>query len=195
MSHPFDRSFIAQAAIIGAACFGALAIVIRPQEAEIARLESEIESHDADQAAKQHQSLPELAARLAAFHDRVSEIAARQATASDTSKLYGMLTELAGRHGVHVQNMQPGTSQQNGGKDEFRISRVEVAVDGPYENVAAFLDSVTTLPVFIRAESLQLTPTLLGGKRSVTARAGFDILRFEIPATLAGLGDANRAEP
>ena len=74
-------------------------------------------------------------------------------------------------------------------------TRLDMTVEGPYENVAAFLDAVVNLDAFIRADSLQLAPTKSNGKSLVSATFDCNVMSFTIDEALTNPGGIVHAAP
>jgi Tfp pilus assembly protein PilO len=195
MNPLLDRSFLSQAVIIIAVCIGAWMMLVKPQVDEIAILESQIADVAALPQGMGQQTIQDIAGRMSELHARVADIQQRNQFASDTSKVYGLLTDLAAQHHVHLQGLQPGAPSPGATKESITVGRIELTVDGSYDDVARFVDGINNLHAFIRLESLQLSPAVLAGKTGVIARLGFDVLKFEMADALKGLGGGANAQP
>jgi Tfp pilus assembly protein PilO len=195
MSPLLNRSFLSQAVIIVAVCVGAWMMVVKPQVDEIDTLEGRIADVAALPQGMGQQTIQDIAGRMSELHARVADIQHRNQFASDTSRVYGILTDLAAQHHVHLQGLQPGAPSPSASKESITVGRIELTVDGTYDDVARFVDGINSLHAFVRLESLQLSPAMLAGKAGVIARLGFDVLKFEMADALKDLGGVANAQP
>jgi len=188
MSVLLDREFIVQAVVILAVCLGAWMMAVQPKVRELARLEQTIAENSPAAGAINQQTVQDAAARMNTVRQRLTQIDAANRLASDSSKLYGLVMDLADTHGVQVQSLQPGAMQKKSPTEtQVSVMRLDLTVEGSYENIAGFLEAVNDLDVFIRPNSLQVAPTRVNGKALVSATFGCDVLSFAMGDTLSGL--------
>lgn len=194
MSFQADREFIIQALIIFAVCIGAWMIAVQPKVRELSRLEQTIAENSPAAGAINQQTVEDAAARMGSVRQRLTQIDAANRLAGDSSKLYGLVMDLADTHGVQVQSLQPGAVQKKSSTESpVSVMRLDLMVEGSYENVASFLEAVNDLDVFVRPNSLQIAPTRVNGKPLVSATFGCDVLSFAVGDTLTTLMDPTAA--
>ena len=191
-----SRQFIVQAVIALGLCIGVWMIIVRPKIDELIRLERTIADAPGLSGPFSSQTIEQAARRMNVIRERVAQIEDRNHFAEDTSHLYGLVMDLADSNGVQVQALQPGGSKRpTGAAAPMSVTRLDMTVEGPYENVAAFLDAVVNLDAFVRADSLQLAPTKSNGKSLVSAAFDCDVISFTIEDALTNPGGASHAQP
>jgi Tfp pilus assembly protein PilO len=193
MTPPIDRQFFANLVIIIGVCVGAWMLVVEPKIVELAKLEGEIAESKAAPTVSA-ELISAAAQRTARTTARVEEIAASNRMAEDSSAFYGLVMDLGDKHGVQIKSMQPKPSQKASADAAYRVMRIDLAVEGRYEKVAAFLEDVQNIPAFTKPLSLTLSPSVLDDERAVTAAFSCGILSFTIPSTLTSSGGTNDAQ-
>lgn len=200
MNLPIDREFIAQAVIVMAVCVGAWMFVAKPQAQELAKVEHEVAAAVASTAPLKPATIEAAAKRMDSSKRRLEEIEAFNQFADDSSKLYGMVMDLADIHGVQVQSLQP-SAVKLASDAPFTMMEVDLIVEGQYESVAAFIDAINQIKAFIKPVSLQMTPTSAQGQPRVTAAFGCGVLSFTlgealtVQPTAQAQGESTRGQP
>lgn len=195
MNSIIDREIVAQAVIAVAVCAGAWLMLVQPRAQETDRLEAHLASSTASVDLATHESVEAMAARVRGFKARLDEVRARNLVAEDTSALYATIMRKAAELGVRVQSLQPAPLKEVAKNSPVRTARLEMTVEGHYDDVARFLDRVADINAFIRATSLQVTPVDRSEPGQVSARFGCDVLAFAIDGALAGVGGQINAQP
>jgi hypothetical protein len=222
-----DRDLIAQVVIIIAACVGGWMVFVHPKAAELDSIERVIELHSSHAEAPHGLSDDELdrstieraAQRMGEIRRRVGEIELANAIGRDSSRLYATMTDLARRHGVQVQNLQPGASADaaavpsrgasdsgtgRGARAEARhrspdgdptVRQIGITVEGTYERVAQFLIAIDEMAGFIRPSTLTLLPRDGQDEFLVVAQLTCDVLSFAIPEPLAAMKGGSDGRP
>ncbi len=196
MNMSANRQFIIQAVLALGLCIGVWMIIVRPKIDELIRLERTIAEAPGLSGPFSSQTIEQAAKRMNFIRERVAQINDRNGLADDTSRLYGLVMDLADSSGVQVQALQPGgTKTSMTSNAPFTATRLDMTVEGPYENVAAFLDAVVNLDAFVRADSLQLAPTKSNGKSLVSATFDCNVMSFAIDDALTNPGGNEHAAP
>jgi Tfp pilus assembly protein PilO len=191
-----SRQFIVQSVLALGLCVGVWMITVRPKIDELIALERTIAEAPGLSGPFSSQTIEQAAKRMNVIRDQVGQISARNRLADDTSRLYGLVMDLADSSGVQVQALQPGgTRTSMAANAPLSATRLDMTVEGPYENVAKFLDSVISLDAFIRADSLQLAPTKTNGKSLVSATFDCNVMSFKIDEALTNPGGIAHAAP
>jgi Tfp pilus assembly protein PilO len=141
------------------------------------------------------QSIEAAAQRMGALKLRMADIATYNQLAGDSSRFYGLVMDLADAHGVQVQSLQPGSIKQSTDEKQVSVTRINLSVEGEYQQVASFLDGICNLNAFIRPQTLQISPTRSSSKDLVDVTFSCDVLSFVIADSLAGLGEQDHAKP
>ena len=125
---------------------------------------------------------------------QVAQIDRKNIIASDSTALYARITSLAKQHDVLVQSLQPSTSPTPSGQAGVVVSRVDLTIQGGYEQVAAFLDALDAFGGYIRPASIVIAPAQVGGEPVITARLGCDALSLALPPELAQIQRAANSD-
>jgi hypothetical protein len=194
------RDMIAQVVIILAACVGGWMIFIEPRNRELNTLEATIAQARASPAATDPAFAHKLAEAAQALRGRVEVIEARNAVATDSSGAYQRIRALAGEHRVQLLSLNPGALGQSDARrsDPLRpaAARMDITVEGAYENVARFIEAVSAIDGFMRPAHLTLTAVQRDGEELVEAQLACDALSFMLPEAVAGLlGEVTHAQP
>jgi Tfp pilus assembly protein PilO len=190
-----DRDFVAQAVIVLAMCVGGWIIFVKPKIEKVGALELQIAEQAASQTTASPQTIEAAARRMNQTRQRLKQIEAYNRLAGDTSKLYGLVMDLADAHQVQVQSLQPGGAGKQSADQKMTAIQVELVVEGQYQNVATFLEAVCGIEAFIRPVSLQITPTTVDGQNVVAADFECSVLSFSLTDALAGMGGTSNAQP
>ena len=179
------RELIAQAAIVLAVCVGAWMMLVKPNIDELARLEQQASATSPSETVNQ-QSVEDAARKISTLKDRVRHIQTFNELANDSSRLYGIVMDLADTHGVQVHSLQPGSAKQTENDGKITLTRITLGVDGEYERLAAFLDAVCTVNAFIRPVTLQIDPAR-ANQTGVQATLTCDVLSFAMASSVQEL--------
>jgi Tfp pilus assembly protein PilO len=182
------RELAAQAVIVLAICIGAWIAIVKPRAAELVQLEQTIAESQTSLSAMSPETVENLQRKIASVQKRVAQINLHNQLADESSRLYGLVMDLADEHKVAVQRLQPGQELKKANSEsQFASMKLDLTVEGRYESVAAFLEQITNLEAFIRPVSLQITPTTVDGTPTATAEFGCEVLSFALADPLVGL--------
>lgn len=195
MNGPLDRQLIAQIIIILAICAGGWMIIVQPQIDELTRLQATIAEIRNSQVPMGEGTIEQMADELTKVRDRFRRIETRNEFAGDSTRIYGLIMDLADEHGVTVQRLDPGSDQRSADEDApVNVTTLDMTIEGGYEQVAIFLESVEHLDGFIRPLTLTLTPREEEGRSFVEARFACQALRFALPDVLTAMVGGNDAD-
>ncbi len=185
MTDWLSREFLAQICIMLALTVGMWMILVQPRAEELRQLEAEIAKADALEAVDQT-ALERTAHRMSQLRHQIEDIAARSALGLDSSAVYGTFMELAQQHDVAVQSLQPGGDLNE--IDAYASSRrVTLSIQGSYENVARFVERMTTLEGFVRPVNVVFTPRVDAEAGQLAAvQMHIDVLVFHPPEISRG---------
>ncbi len=190
------REFGTFALIVLAVCVGAWMLLVKPKADEISKIQQTIaEQKQAAANPMNQQVIEEAAKRTQTMKARLAEVTSCNTLANDSSHLYGLIMDSADAHGIHVQSLQPSGAKQTIEEGNFESVRLIMSVDGPFEKVAEFFESVCTLNAFIRPVKLQLIPSQLPGQTTVEANFECDVLSFGLTSALADMGGSTNGHP
>jgi hypothetical protein len=153
---------------------------VQPKSQELARLEQQIAAGSEVAGFATPQGVEALAARLEAYGERLESVRRCNGIAEDTSALYGTIMDLAGRHEIRVQSLQPSPLKQTDKNSPVKAARLTISVQGNFASVSRFLDDVAGIDAFIRPVSLQMTPADdARAEAAVNVHFGCDVLAFD----------------
>ncbi|MCI0363377.1 MAG: type 4a pilus biogenesis protein PilO [Phycisphaerales bacterium] len=188
MNINIPRELAAQAVIVLAVCIGAWIAVVKPRAAELVQLEQTISESSSSLNSMSPETVENLQRKIASVQKRVAQVKLHNQLADDSSRLYGLVMDLADEHRVQVQRLQPGLElKKANAESQFAAMKLDLTVEGRYEAVAAFLEQITNLEAFIRPVSLQITPTTVDGTPTATAEFGCEVLSFALAEPLMGV--------
>jgi len=191
MNDVLTRELLAQAVIVLAICVGGWMMLVQPAAEELAKIENEIAQSRAAATGLNQDAIEKLANRMNDLRQRVQTVQRRSRLDADSSRLYGLIMKLARENGVIVRRLQPGSGREMSADGLIGRTNIEVAAEGGYEQVAAFLDAVGNLDGFIRPVSLTLTPRHGdAGGQLASAVFSCQALSFTLSEALSELGDA-----
>ena len=174
---------------------GAWIFFVQPRLDELRQLETAITEHRAHASTFGIAASDHIAQQASLLRAQVAQVESKNTIAADSAVLYASITSLANQHDVKVQNLQgspaPTTSQEN----VVVVSRVDLTVQGGYEQVANFIEALDEFGGYLRPSSLHIGPAQVGGEPIVSARLGCHALSFTLPPELAQLQGAAHGDP
>ncbi|HRP62244.1 MAG TPA: hypothetical protein PK400_03015 [Phycisphaerales bacterium] len=194
-----NRELIAQAVVILAVCVGGWLMFVQPRMEEINRLESIIAQHqlEPEHAAQlgglDQATVEYIAAEASALRERVRHIEQANALGHDSSHLYAVMMDLARQNGVFVHTLHPGSAGRTTGPASqpvtgMQVRQISMSVQGTFEQIASFLDSLNTVPGFFRPASLMLMPQADDqGHVAIVANLSLEVLSFIVPDALLAM--------
>lgn len=176
------RTFLAQLAIVLAACIGGWMMLIEPQMRKIERAEAALEEHRALFGESGRIPIEDLARRLVTIRRSLARVEQRSQFGRDSSELYGAVLELAAAIDVDVQNVNPGElrAQADG---RLASREIDLALRGSYEQIAGFLRAIEDLPGYVRIVTVNLQPRV-ATEDLVEARVSCELICFTIPESV-----------
>lgn len=179
------RSVLSELVIGVALCVGVYALWIEPIERKLAvagRLEDEVA---AERRRLEGSTLEpaEAKKRLEAWAARAKQLEALNQAARSEAELVSASAELARRHSVRIDQVQPERvppeAGAKGGEHASRLGQ-SITVSGSYPAVVAFLDGLERDLGLTRIKSVQVSPTGLPGSHEVTAVIRSEHFAFEL---------------
>jgi Tfp pilus assembly protein PilO len=125
---------------------------------------------------------------------RTAEIQSFNSVGSDTSRLYGLIMDLADSRGVRVQGLQPTSVKQSSDDARIAVTRIALSAQGEYDAIGRFVEDVCELNAFVRPVSVDLTPSRLAGTTVVDFNFTCDFFSFTMDPSLVSLG-ADHEQP
>ncbi len=183
----FDRGVIVRFVVGFGLTVGAWVFFAQPRAVELERLEKAISEFHEQTSALGIAASEQIARDAQIMRMQLDQISARNSVAKDTSILYGQIKELAMRCDVHVKQLQPTPERPNQRNDIATISKVDVTIQGEYQRIAAFIDSLNEFGGHVRLNSLHLSALPSRSQELVNVRLVCDVISFKLPETLVQL--------
>ncbi len=186
MKVPTDRDFLIQALIAISVCVGGWVIFVKPQTEALQKAEASIAKTTRESSWLSHAVFERIASQAPRLHRRAHEIQSKGTLARDSSALYSQIRTLAAEHDVQIKNVRRGPEQEKVvGTTVFVAQRVDMKVEGEFEQIARFLDSLKYVDTYLRPVSLQVSPATGGNGSFTVMQFGFESVRFNLPPSLA----------
>jgi hypothetical protein len=186
-----DRRILAEGIVILAACIGGWMMMVEPSARALRETEAEIEAARANPILSSRDMIVRMASRMSSVREEVRAVEERSVLGRDSSKMYGLVMQIAKAHGVTVDRLDPGGSRgaragapKAGPAD---TASFDMRLAGSYEAIASFLSGIEEMNGFVRPKSLRLTPTGDEAQPLVEAEFTFEALSFTIPPGLTNL--------
>lgn len=195
MNSYVDRQMFSHLVVILGACVGAWMWQVQPRMRQLTDLNRRVQENQSAKSAFTADAVDMAVKRLDFAKLRLVDIEASNALATDSSRFYGLVMDLADANHVLIKSLQPRSGQLAPADAKVLVTRIDLSIEGQYSDVAKFLSDVSDLPVYTTPVSLQLTPTVVGRKTLVTANFTCGILQFPIPESLATLAGVNDGHP
>ena len=175
-----EREFIAQLVIILGVSLGGWALFVQPKIRKFDELQSVFRAVPQDPNIASQGSIENLANMLADGQQFVGAIAYRNKLAENVTLLYGMISDLGARHHVTVQSLTPVARPGSPSAKDFSALRIDMVLEGGYDSIALFVESVNGLPGFIRPVGLTIKPAGEVSDGLATANYSCEILNFDV---------------
>ena len=188
MRVPTDRDLVMQAFIALGFCIGGWMIFVKPQVEELTKLEAEIAIIESESSSVSSAVFERIAAEAPRVNRRAQDIRTKGALAQDSAGLYSQIRTLATDQDVQIKNVRRGPEREStAGVTTYVVQRVDMKVEGEFEQIARFLDSLRSIDTYLRPVSLQVSPTTGGNGSFTVMQFGFESVRFVLPPALVAL--------
>ena len=188
MTSSFDRTLFTHGVVAVGVCIGAWVLLVRPHVRKLQAAQAMVVVQERSSQGVNQWDFEKAAQRMRSIKIRVAQIESCNSLMNDSSRLYGQIMDLAAAHHVLIQNLQPGAAKLSADA-KCSVSRIDLTVDGSYEDVADFLDALDQIQGFIRPTSLSLSPIRDASQPGVVAHFSCDAISFQMPEALAAQGD------
>lgn len=184
-----EREFAAQLAIILGISLGGWIFFVNPKVEKLQEMQLLIETvsqgdHDLSQA-----DIENLARLISEGHSSVNTITDLNKLAANSTLLYGMVSDLGARNEVTVRSLTPGSRISHQSSAGFTATRMDMVLEGRYEQIASFADSLHDLPGYIRPVSLVVKPAGEALEALVIADFSCELIEFMLPEELHRFGE------
>lgn len=190
----FDRDLVVRFVIGFSLTVGAWFFFAQPRAVELSRLEKTISEFHERTSALGIAASEQIARDVQAMLLLLNQISVRNSVSRDSARLYGLIKDLAKRHDVHVQKLQPTPEPPNRRNDMFTNSKVDMTIQGEYAAISAFIDSLQEFGGHVRPNSLHLGALPSQSQEIVNVRLACDVISFELPETLVQLQEESHGD-
>jgi hypothetical protein len=188
MTVPIDRELLVQAFIVLSLCAGGWMFFVEPGASELRALDAISEQQRHIAASIDYSSLRVSADMASAMRERTRVIFDAGQFSANSAALYDRITAQAEAHEVQVKNLRPGIERKSGEKGRtFVVTRLDMTVEGDYERIARFLESMDEIGGYLRPVSVQIAPSKAEGGSFAIMQLGFEAIRFDLPESLMAL--------
>ncbi len=187
MSLPIDRDFVIQEFIVLSLCVGGWMFLVEPGTRELRDLDATSNEQRRIALSTDYESLRVSADKAPMIRERARAIFAAGHFSMDSSALYDRITAESKAHNVQVKNLRPGVEKEMGDEGHrFVMTRIDMTVEGDYEQIARFLEAMDEIGAYLRPVSVQIAPIKGEGEggTSTVMQLGFDAIRFDLPESL-----------
>ena len=185
MRLPIDRDLLIQAFIVVSLCVGGWMFLVEPGARELRDLEAISREQRRVAVSTDYRSLQNSADKAPMIRQRASAIFAAGNFSTDSAALYDRITAQSEVHDVQVKNLRPGVDREMGDKGRrFVATRIDMTVEGDYEQIARFLEAMDEIGAYLRLVSVQIAPSKGQGDSSTVMQLGFEAIRFNLPESL-----------
>ena len=193
MSLPIDRDFVIQAFIVLSLCVGGWMFLVEPGARELHDLDANSTDHRTIAASLDYRSLRESAEKAPMIRRRTRAIFAAGHFSTDSAALYDRITAQSKAHDVRVKNLRPGVEREMGDKGHrFVATRIDMTVEGDYEQIARFLGAMDEIGAYLRPVSVQIAPSKGQGGSSTVMQLGFEAIRFDLSESLMAFVETDK---
>ena len=188
MNIKLDRQLVSEIVIVLVVCVGGWIMLVERKITALHELEATIDQNTSQLMLADDGGIQRMAARLNGVRDRVRDVASRNRFAQDSSRLYGVVMDLAERHDVSVAHLDPGGRKgPNAPMAKLDVRRFHLTGEGTYFAVADFLGTVDQVEGFLRPVMLTVTPKRDAEESLVEFRFDCEAVSLELPQALAAL--------
>jgi Tfp pilus assembly protein PilO len=182
------KDLISQLIVVMGVCVGAWMLFVEPKAVALAEREAEIAAGRARLMAADFDRLRKVASRAPGIRESAAEIEARSELARDSAGLYSRIMQLAQGQNILVRNLQPRAGE--GGADaDILVTRIDMKIEGDYQQLADFVESLRSVEAYLRVASLSLVPIDSEEVKRATMQMSCEALAFRIPPDLLHLGE------
>ena len=183
-----EREFVAQLVIILGISLGGWILIVHPKVKKIDQMQSMFDSVSPGDDELTDYEIEALARTLSEGGTRIRNITYLNKLAENSTLLYSMVSDLGAKCDVAVRSLTPGSRTTHQAEAGYSATRMDMVLEGRYENVAGFVNLVQNLPGFIRPISLMIKPA--GEEPDSVAVANFscEVVQFALPEELMKIG-------
>ena len=183
----FDREVVSQFAIILAISLGGWLLFVHPKVQKLQEFNKVFNVSSGDKTDLSGETITRLAQQLSYGRNHITKIEYLNKLSENTTLLYSLISDLGARHDIVVKSINPGAESTNHSRDGYISTRVDMTIEGRYEDIAAFIQSVKELPGFLRPVYLVIQPDGDGKNARAKADLSCQAIQFEMSEALLAM--------
>lgn len=183
----FDREVVSQFSIILAISLAGWLLFVHPKVQKLQELNTVFNVSSSDDSDLSEGTITRLARQLSDGRNHISKIEYLNNLSENTTLLYSLISDLGARHDIVVNSINPGAESTDHTSDGYTSTRVDMTIEGRYEDIAAFVRSVKNLPGFLRPVYLTIRPYGEGINARAKADLSCQAIRFEMSEALLAM--------
>lgn len=191
MSSQTVRSLLAEVAIGVALCAAAYMMIVEPIDRALVIERAKEAALRKEAAAEQSLSAQaaSLRAQIASVQAWARRVRAAGALTDDEAGMLGAVMEHAGRHRVHVEEINPRPAREAAKPDSGPLKRTRrtaysIRLESTFPDLVAFIDTAPDALGFMRIESLTISTPSKPGSETVHVTMQTEHLGFDVSAIL-----------
>lgn len=186
-----DREFLLKIVIILTVSFGGWLLVVHPKVKELEEIHAMLATVSQLGSESSNASVASLIAQMRGGREMIGEVEKLNSFSLDTSNLYGLISSIGAKHDIVVQSLNPGNDNRHATDKGYSYTRIDMTLDGTFQNIASFIHEMKDLPGFIRPTALTITPGGDSRQAITTANFSCEAIFFQLPEALREIGGAS----
>jgi len=189
MKDLLDREFLLKIVIILIVSLGGWLLLVHPKVKELEAIHAMLDTVSNLGTESSNASVTSLIAQMRGGREMIGEVEKLNSFSLNTSNLYGLISSIGARHDIIVQSLNPGNDNRHNTENGYSYTRIDMTLDGSFQNIASFIHDMKGLPGFIRPISLTITPGSDGNQ--AIANYSCEAIFFQLPDALTEIGGAS----
>lgn len=186
-----EREFAAQLAIILGISLAGWIFFVNPKVEKLQEMQLLIETVSHGDEELSQADIENLARLISKGQSSINTITDHNKLAENSTLLYGMVSDLGAKRDVMVRSLTPGSRISHQYSSGFSATRMDMVLEGSYEHIAAFTDSLHDLPGFFRPVGLVMKPAGDSLDALVIADFTCELVEFTLPKELRRIGESD----
>lgn len=191
MKDLLDREFLLKIVIILIVSLGGWLLVVHPKVKELEDIHVMLDTVSKLGSESSKASVTSLIAQMRGGREMIGEVEKLNLFSLNTSNLYGLISSIGAKHDIVVQSLNPGNDNRHSTENGYSYTRIDMTLDGTYQNIASFIHDMKGLPGFIRPVALSITPGSDGDQAIAIANYSCEAIIFQLPDALTEIGGAS----
>ncbi len=191
MKDLLDREFLIKIVIILIVSLGGWLLLVHPKVKELEDIHVMLDTVSNLGIESSNASVTSLIAQMRGGREMIGEVEKLNSFSLNTSNLYGLISSIGAKHDIIVQSLNPGNDNRHNTEKGYSYTRIDMTLDGSFQNIASFIHDMKDLPGFIRPISLTITPSSDVSQPTAIANYSCEAIIFQLPDALTEIGGAS----